>query len=379
MTFDPYTQNVTFFRPDGTTPVAVAIPVIDAFNDATAIISLSYASQLGACLALLLVVLLLTPRAKLLRPTAVLHVLGLLLGVVRMALLSLYFVSPFRHFYQYWAYDFRAVPARYYDQSNASTLASLALLLVAQAALVNQAWTMAALWPRAARWAAACASAAVALLVVALKLALAVIQVHAVLAAKPATRFIWLSKVSLVAIAVSTCWFCAIFNSKLVHHLVSNRGVLPSRSALSPMEVLVMANGILMLVPVVFTALQWTHAPNLEAGSFALTSIVLVLPLGSLAASRIAHAPNIDFNPSAAGSYNINPAPRKLKSMATATTTTTVASTALTMTNTHSSGTSATRVAPCSARRSCDILEDPLDVELRHIDEYEHPSAFGRI
>ncbi|KAK5994911.1 hypothetical protein PT974_03299 [Cladobotryum mycophilum] len=380
--FDPYGQNVTFLAADGSTSISIPIPVLNLFNDQTVAICLNYASQLGACAAMLAVVLVMTPSSKLRRPSNVLHVLGLVLGLLRMVFLSIYFVSPFSHFYQVWGEDYQGIALKYYQWSNTSTVLSFLLVVVVQAALMNQAWTMVSLWPNLAKYALATFSGLVALLTTALRLALTIVQIEGIMENAPPMQYLWLAQGSSIMTAISTCWFCAMFNLKLVHHLISNRGVLPSRRALNPMEILIMTNGILMIIPVIFTGLEWAHFATFEAGSLALTSVILILPLGTLAAQRVAQSPSVshtsDFS---GGTYKTSRSgthPSKASSRSP-----------------FSTNGSSTTAAAASSRadtlinnpsRSCEEGTassrerlDPIELELRHIEGYHDPSNYRRM
>lgn len=229
--------------------------------------------------------------------------------------------SPAAGLYAVWAGDYSAVPASYLGAVAAGHAVAL-LLVVVEAALVHQAWTMVTLWPRPTRRALAAVSVAVGLAAVGFRLALAVLSARAVLDITPPMAFFWLMQASLAANAASIFWFCALFNFKLLLHLVCHRGVLPSPGALSSIEVLVMTNGVLMIVPgtyeraaspplikplppplraqsqpsirltsrrpVVFAGLEWGRFQNFEAASLTPTSVAVILPLGTLAAQRVA-------------------------------------------------------------------------------------------
>ncbi|EGX90334.1 mating-type alpha-pheromone receptor PreB [Cordyceps militaris CM01] len=285
--FDRFAGNVTFFLADHVTTASVPIPVLNAYYDESLCVTLNYGAQLGACLVMLLVVLALTPVAKLGRLSAVLHVVGLALCVVRSGLLFAYFVSPFSHFYQVWANDFSQIPARYWDASLAANTLSLPLVVIMQAALMNQAWTMVAFWPRVARYVACALSAVIVLLTVGTRLAFTIVQNHAIVTAIPPEYFFWGIHWTVIMGAISIFWFCAVFNVKLVSHLIQNRGILPSTSLINPMEVLIMTNGTLMVIPSIFAGLEWAKFTNFESGSLTLTSVIIILPLGTLAAQRI--------------------------------------------------------------------------------------------
>jgi pheromone alpha factor receptor len=223
--------------------------MIDAFTDETVSIVFNYGAQLGACIATLLVMLVLTPPAKLRRSSSVLHLLGLLIIIIRMALTFTYFRSPFSHFYEFWAKDFsRVAPGVFHTSVTANTL-SLLLTMIMQAALMNQAWTMVSFWPTMAKYAACVLSIIIVLLAIGARLAFTIVQNGAILALQPPVHFYWGIHWNVIMNAISIFWFCAIFNIKLVMHLITNRGILPSRPMFTPMEVLIMTNGTLMVVP----------------------------------------------------------------------------------------------------------------------------------
>ncbi|ODA83017.1 hypothetical protein RJ55_01526 [Drechmeria coniospora] len=270
--FDPLVQNVTFLGPDGETPVVVPMAAVDAFDNESINTVLNYGVQIGACIIMLLVVLLMTPRANFARPSAVLHILGLMACIVRTSLLASFFLSPFNHFYQYFSGDYSSVSTHFYATSVAATVVSLLLVVIIEAALMNQAWTMVRLWPGHVRFGIIAISSVVSLLTIGFRVASMVIQCQAIFA---------------LAYPDDKLWFCAVFNIKLISHLISSRGVLPSAKALSSMEVLVMTNGILMIVPVIFAGLEWGKFSNFEAASMTFTAVALILPLGTLVAQRI--------------------------------------------------------------------------------------------
>ncbi|KAG6032703.1 hypothetical protein E4U41_007164, partial [Claviceps citrina] len=243
-------QAVTLLTPQD--PIAIPVTTIDAFNDESISKSLNYGFQLGACSILLLVTLLLTPAAKLRRPSSLLHVAGLAVCIVRTALLEAFFLSPLNHFYQFWSGDYSSVPRLYLHNSVAGVAASLALFVVLEAALMHQAWTMVSLWPTPVKATLVAASGLISVLALAWRFAFAVVQARAVLTLVPPRDLAWVIEAALALNCLSIFWYCALFNVKLVLHLLVNRGILRSKApsrVLSPMEVLVITNGVLMIVP----------------------------------------------------------------------------------------------------------------------------------
>ncbi|CAM1501150.1 Fc.00g103120.m01.CDS01 [Cosmosporella sp. VM-42] len=293
--FDPFTQNVTFFGPDGKTEITVPIPALNAFHAETASICINYGTQIGACLIMLLTVLVMTPSSKFRRLSNILHIAGLVVCTIRMGLLAAYYPSPFNDFYTYWGYDYSRVPRMYFHTSVASTVFSLFLVICVEGALMNQAWAMVSLWPKFWKWGISISSAIISLNTIGWRIAFTVFQVQSIYSLVPAAATLWVAYGMVVTNAISICWFCAIFNIKLIMHLVSNRGLLPSYKNLTPMEVLVMTNGILMIVPVIFSGLEWSHLA-FEAASLTLTSVALILPLGTLAAQRMSHVTSFALN-----------------------------------------------------------------------------------
>lgn len=297
---DYNSYNVTITLPSG--EIELPISEINAFYDETISVTMNYGAQLGACIAMFLVCLALTPRSKITRLSSVLHLLGLLVCIVRTGLLFSYYVSPFSHFYEVWSGDLSGIPRLYFDESLAANTLALPLVVIIQAALVNQAWTMVAFWPKIPKYSACILSAIVALLTIGTRLAFTIVQNHAILTSIPPVYFLWGIHWMLIMSAISIFWFCAIFNLKLVMHLVTNRGILPSTSVITPMEVLIMTNGTLMIIPckyichplepilisaAVFAGLEWANFTNFEAASLTMTSVIIILPLGTLMAQRI--------------------------------------------------------------------------------------------
>ncbi|KAF5000481.1 hypothetical protein FDECE_11203 [Fusarium decemcellulare] len=300
-TFDPYTQNVTFLFADGQTKVEIPMPVIDLWRREIASICINYGTQFGACVIMLITLLVMTPMAKFRRPSNILHAIGLVVCAIRMLLLSLYYLHSFTDFYVFWTRDYSHVPTSELANSIAANTMSLLLVIIIELALMNQAWTMVSLWPDFWKYAISLVSATITLLTIASRIAFSVLQNKANLAVTTARSNVWLTHWMVVMNVLSISWFCAIFNIKLIWHLISNRGVLPSYKALTPMEVLVMTNGILMIIPVIFAGLEWGHWTNFEAASLTLTSVAIILPLGTLAAQRLA-ASNTSFSYSSAAS-----------------------------------------------------------------------------
>ncbi|GJN86958.1 hypothetical protein PLIIFM63780_010540 [Purpureocillium lilacinum] len=287
--FDPYTQNVTFLGPDGVTPIAVPIPEIDSFDDTTVAVTINYSIQIGCCIITLLVLLTMTrPLVKLRRVSSMLYAFGLATCIVRNSIFVAFFMSPLNHFYQSFAGDYSNVSRKFIANSIAGDVMSCLLVLIVEAALMNQAWTTVRLWSEPIRALLVLASGVIVLVAVAFRIGFLVVQARAnvdLLAPGPGDQ--WAVQGSLITLAISIFWFCALFNLKLVGHLITNWGVLPSMRTLTSMEVLIMTNGILMIIPAVFAGLEWGTFQNFESQSLVAASVIILLPIGTLIAQQI--------------------------------------------------------------------------------------------
>lgn len=374
--FNPYTQTVSFLSKDGVTPIQVPIPKLDEFSFYSVSVSLSYGTQLGAVLIMLFVTLLMTPTSKLRRPSGILHILVLVLCVIRMALLAAYFPSDFNEFYNVWAGDYSAVATHHFYVSIAANTISLLLVVAIELALMNQAWTMVTLWPSAAKYTLSVLSVCITLLTIGWKLAVTTLQNKSTLELVTTQDVLWVSHGAIITNAISICWFCALFNIKLVLHLITNRSVLPAGRSLAPMEVLVMTNGLLMFIPglppsilsskllltktVTFSSLEFAQFANFESASMTLTSVALILPMGTLAAQRVSQSYGLISDSSHTGLLpQMSTCSSPLKGMPSF--------------NTNTSTVISSR---CEGGRS--MSRDPIDVELGQIDG-DYPSCGGKV
>ncbi|KAH8177797.1 fungal pheromone mating factor STE2 GPCR domain-containing protein [Sarocladium implicatum] len=306
--FDPYLQNVTFLYRDGKTQINASVVDIDTRFIECISVSINYGAQIGACIVMFFVVLAMTPTSKLRRPSSVLHLLGLTVCAIRTGLLASFFTSKFLDFYAFFGNDYLDIPFRDFQASVAANVFSMLLAVVVEAALMNQAWTMVVLWPRVAKYAITAISIIITLLTISWRIAFCVVQSRAVWHLEPVhVTHAALIRTTIILNSFSICWFCALFNVKLIMHLIRHRGILATKGSLTPMEVLVMTNGVLMVIPVIFTGLEFGHFQNFEAASLTLTSVVLILPLGTVAARRMVRSNHLGYDSNISDSNGMNP------------------------------------------------------------------------
>ncbi|KAH6842336.1 fungal pheromone mating factor STE2 GPCR-domain-containing protein [Chaetomium sp. MPI-CAGE-AT-0009] len=287
--FDPLNQTSFLLYADGSTPIPFnTFNVTQTYLQATSL-SILYGTQIGACFMTLAVVLGMTPRARFRRLPTLVSVVALALNTARMVLLAVFFVTSWVDLYVIVAQDAAVVPRSDFYLSAAATALSVPITVLILVALSIQAWSMLRLWRPMYKLPATALSLVLVLLTVALNMMTTVIQTRAILYADISQIADWVRQTYLGLITASICWFCFLFNIRLVMHMWTNRSILPSLKGLKAMDVLVITNGILMFVPVIFAALEFIQWDRFEPGSMTQTSVIIVLPLGTLIAQRLAN------------------------------------------------------------------------------------------
>nr|CCI72018.1 pheromone receptor 2 [Neurospora uniporata] len=261
---------------------------IDSLHGMLISSAINYATQIGATFIMLAIMLLMTPRRRFKRLPTIISLLALLLNLIRVVLLALFYPSHWTDFYVLYSGDWQFVPASDMQTSVAATVLSIPVTALLLSALTVQAWSMMQLWTPLWRALVVLVSGLLSLATVALSFANCVFQAKDILYADPFPPR-WVRKLYLALTTGSICWFTFLFMIRLVVHMWSNRSILPSMKGLKAMDVLIITNSILMLIPVLFAGLEFLDsASGFESGSLTQTSVVIVLPLGTLVAQRIA-------------------------------------------------------------------------------------------
>ncbi|TLS27484.1 hypothetical protein PpBr36_05443, partial [Pyricularia pennisetigena] len=368
---DPRFQTITILTPSltgsgfdqvETTPAEISSVYFLAFNTA-----IGYSAQIGACFIMLLVLLTMTAKARFARIPTVINTAALVVSIIRCTLLVVFFTSTMMEFYTVFSDDFSYVHPNDVRRSVAATVFAPLQLALVEAALMVQAWAMVELWPRTWKVSGIAFSLLLASVTVAFKCASAAITVKSALEPLDPRPYLWIRQTDLAFTTAMVTWFCFLFNVRLVMHMWQNRSILPTVKGLSPMEVLVMANGLLMVFPVLFAGLYYGDFGQFESASLTITSVVLVLPLGTLVAQRLAVANTV------AGSTGTTDMDDKLAFLGNATTAT------------HHSSSAAGRSRLASPRLHSQLSTsvsagkprvDPIDLELQRIDDDD--GDFGR-
>ncbi|KAJ4401741.1 pheromone alpha factor receptor [Neurospora sp. IMI 360204] len=261
---------------------------IDQLNGMLISSAINYATQIGATFIMLAIMLLMTPRRRFKRLPTIISLLALLLNLIRVVLLALFYPSHWTDFYVLYSGDWQFVPASDMQISVAATVLSIPVTALLLSALMVQAWSMMQLWTPIWRALVVLVSGLLSLATVAMSFVNCIFQAKNILYADPFPDR-WVRKLYLALTTGSISWFTFLFMIRLVMHMWTNRSILPSMKGLKPMDVLIITNSILMLIPVLFAGLEFLDSVSgFESGSLTQTSVVIVLPLGTLVAQRIA-------------------------------------------------------------------------------------------
>jgi pheromone alpha factor receptor len=249
--FNPKTQVFAIIAQDGITQIPVSVQQVDWLYHLAITTEINYGSQIGASVMMLLVCLIMTPKSNFARIPNIVNMLALTINIIRCVLLAWFPTSMFYEFYVVMSTDTATVPHHEFITSVAATLFTIPTTILLELALAVQAWSMIQLWPKLFKVSAIAISTMVIVTAVGFKIADSIYQANWILYRD--IPLLWVRKVDLACSTASICWFCFLFNVRLAMHMYVHRSVLPSIKGLSAMEVLVMTNGVLMIIPSKFS------------------------------------------------------------------------------------------------------------------------------
>lgn len=245
--FDPFQQSFSIKKTNNETLVLGLAQVNALYQDFIST-SANYGSQIGASFMLLLTIVVMMPPFKLIKVSLWLQITGLILNIVRMTLLAVHFTSNWSNIYCLLAADYSHISLADHYRSVATEAISLLLHILVQVSLGIQAWALVNLLPGLWKWGFTGVSCFISAAAITLRVWCSIVNIKAMMSMSVAGS-LWISQSSGIVGAVSITYYCALFNIKLLTHLVKNRGILPSRQGMSAMEVLIITNGLLMIIP----------------------------------------------------------------------------------------------------------------------------------
>jgi pheromone alpha factor receptor len=136
---DAFNQPFTLLLPDGT-PFNTTMEDLAYFHSYTIKLAINRGVMIGACIIMLIALLVLTKRDKRRSPIFLLNMVALLLTAIRQLLVTVYLTGPFQHPYAVVAMDFDRVTGIDYSNSIAVpvlTTITLGIILVSLLMQVN--------------------------------------------------------------------------------------------------------------------------------------------------------------------------------------------------------------------------------------------------
>lgn len=250
---NPVEQSVSLTMSNGEV-IPVPLALVDDNTVTMVVKSIAYGVEMGASVVMLAVILTMTPKTKFWRFPTYLNIASLCNNIIRVLLLAIYFESSWVSFYTLYSGDDDYVTSAALANTVAATVLTVPQNIMMMLALVLQAWVMVRLWPQAYKWAIICLSVVLVLLETGFMGASEAYQIMQMYMTEAEARrliidHMWVRYCFLGFEVACISWFCFLFISKLVTHLWTSRTFLPTTKGLGAMDVLVMTNGVLMLIP----------------------------------------------------------------------------------------------------------------------------------
>ncbi|KAL1999686.1 hypothetical protein VTN02DRAFT_4160 [Thermoascus thermophilus] len=284
--FDPYTQNITLHRADGT-PFQVTVDEVDFFVQYGIKICINYGSQIGASIILLMVLLMLSKPEKRCSPVFFLNCSALVFNITRLICMATFFTTEFCKAYPFLSNDFSSVPLGAYVNSILGVVLTFLLLICIEISFILQTQvicsTLRNTYQRIIFW----ASMLMALVPIGFRCAFVVQNSILIMAAEGLASYTWLQSATNIAITISICFFSAIFVIKL-GYAIRQRRKLGLRK-FGPMQVIFIMGCQTMIVPASFSIMQY-YIPVPEMESNVLTLVAISLPLSSMWAASALHS-----------------------------------------------------------------------------------------
>jgi len=281
--FNPYTQNFTLLMADGITPFQVGIPDLDNFVLYNIQVSINYATQIGASIVMLAVVILVTRESKRRSSLFFINVISLILSVIRSLLQTLYWVGPFNESYAYFSGDYSAVPNSAYSNSIASIVITLLLLCTVELSLVMQTQVVCTTLKEGHRLVIVALSLLITLLTIGFRFGDMVQNAKAIVDLVP--TYSWLASAALIMETISIWYYCLIFVGKLSLTLYQRKKL--GLRQWGPMQIICIMGGCTMVIPCKFFILIHLSSLDLQLMFASYLRNPRIFPKHNISGSRI--------------------------------------------------------------------------------------------
>ncbi|KAL9097982.1 MAG: hypothetical protein Q9163_006262 [Psora crenata] len=267
-TADPFEQSFTLVSPI-IGPFNVSLVDINDFNLYNIEICINYGAQIGASIAILLLLLLLTKPDKRLSAILIVNTFSLIFNIIRNVLQCVRFTGPWTNTYAFFADDYSRIHTKDYAIPIASTVFTFLMQICVETSLYMQVRVVCVTLRELYRRVILAVSAVIALLAIGFRFAYMVENDKAIVALVPTASLYWLGSATNITTSISIFWFCAVFVTKLGFALHQRRKL--GIGQFGPMQILFIMGCQTLIIPAM--------------SSNALTSVAIFLPLSSLWAS----------------------------------------------------------------------------------------------
>ncbi|KAL9127011.1 MAG: hypothetical protein Q9217_004026 [Psora testacea] len=279
-TTDPFEQSFTLVSP-GDGPFNVSLSDLNDFNLYNIEICINYGAQIGASIAVLLVLLLLTRPDRRLSAILIVNTLSLIFNIIRNVLQCVRFTGPWTNTYAFFADDFSRVHTKDYAIPITTTVFTLLMQICVEASLCMQVRVVCVTLRELYRRVIFAISGVVALLAIGFRFAYMVENDKYIVALVPTANLYWLGSATNITTSISIFWFCGVFVTKLGFALYQRKKL--GIGQFGPMQILFIMGCQTLIIPAVLSILQYWVNPAMSSN--ALTAVAIFLPLSSLWAS----------------------------------------------------------------------------------------------
>ncbi|WPH02322.1 Hypothetical protein R9X50_00518500 [Acrodontium crateriforme] len=289
--FDPYSQSFNLYKPDGVTPFVANMGDLLALQAIIVYQGIIYGIQIGLCVLLLLVLLLMTKPDKRRSLVFVLNSLVLLFMVFRNTLPCAQLRDIFYNYYNWQLHWYPEGPSLKSAQglSMATEIISLLVNITIHASLVLQVNIVCGTISREKRFLVFGLCSILALTTCSVRLALAVVNSKYLILGIRTTTIAEQSLVNRVGSAsnilsvTSIALYSLIFNVKLAFAIHTRRTL--NMKQFGPMQIIFVMGCQTMIIPLIFAALAYYLPWGSQINSFVPTIVAIFLPLSGMWAS----------------------------------------------------------------------------------------------
>lgn len=226
----------------------VTLADVDYYRNYGIVSSIIYASQIGACFAVLVILLMLTKADKRKSPVFILNASALLFNTVGALLQCLYFTGPWFSPYVYLSGDYLAVP-NYAKRISIAPGAFIILVTMAvEASLVLQLHVVCVTLRPIQRLAVTIVSLSMAVIAISFRIAQVALNAECNIEdASRCSEYLWVAEAMAITTTISICFFSLAFCAKLGFSLFQRRQM--GLTQFGPMQIIFIGGFQTLLIP----------------------------------------------------------------------------------------------------------------------------------